>query len=385
MAGTGRAGHPESNVPEEAGPFYPVGCHPPLLTRRQLLGGGGAALAAGVFGVAPAWAGDDGTAVVRRFAGLPDDPWAVCHGVRAMGRDFKLTDGRRAVDWLLETYVAVVPASRDGILAFPLQVEVHPNMFVKTFLEAGVPLDYGFTHQGQRRTLAEVVEGARLLFRPSQVMSDPNLLPWSLIALTRTTAPLRGRWTNAWGEPVDLDRVVEASLRLLEDASLPLAQAMRENRPESVKAPVHGFVCGGTHMIYALLTAAQAGYASGERLHRIRKQADILVWRLAGDLGLIDRFYKEQPSLPGVHWFQLQAKLKLLGHGQECMAFGTQHGVVKLTPAQQERWREAVATLKRTIEDIEGRDIIETRKIDRELFRQLIGDACHARHGLTLT
>jgi hypothetical protein len=301
-----------------------------------------------------------------------------------MGRDFALKSGRRAVDWLLETQIVSLTANANEVLAFPLAVEVHPNMFLKTLLEAGVPLDHSFVHRGRKRTLRDVVESAHALFRPAEVISDPNMLPWSLIAFARTTSPLRGRWTNAWGESVDFDRVVESALRLLEEASKPLMEAMLGDRPETTKAPVHGFTCGGTHMLYGLLTAVQAGYAGRDRLGRVRQQTDLMLWRLSADLGLIDGFYRERSGRPGASWYEADAKLKLLGHGQECLAFATHRGVTTLNESQQAQWRRAVTTLGRMIEDIEGRNMAEARDIDRELFRQLVGDTCHARHGLTL-
>jgi hypothetical protein len=271
--------------------FYPASCHPALMSRRQLLAGGGALVAASTLGARHARAGDDGTALIRQWATLPEDPWAVCHGVRAMGREFTIKGGRRAVDWLLETHLASVSVNGKSCLAFPVSVEVHPNMFLKTLLEAGVPLDHAFSHQGQRRTLQEVADGAHLLFRPREIMTEANMLPWSIIALARTTSPLRGQWTNVWGERVDLDAVVEAALRLMEEASRPVLQDMREGRLASNKAPVHGFTCGGTHMLYALLTAVQTGYTRRDRVERVRRLVDLMVWRLRADLGLIEGFY----------------------------------------------------------------------------------------------
>ncbi len=374
-----------AGVPQPDRYFYRATCHPPLVTRRQLLVGGGVLLAAGGLRARPARAGDDGVAIIRRYAALPDDPWVVCHGVRAMGRDFRLKDGRRAVDWLLETQLASIPTGGGSELAFPLSVEVHPNMFLKTLLEAGVPLDYGFTHEGRRRTLRDVVEGARALFRPAEVITQPNMLPWTIIAFSHTVSPLRGRWANAWDEPVDLDLVVESALRLMEEASLPLMRDMWADRPETAKAPVHEFTCGGTHMLYALLSAMKAGYVGRDRSERTRQQTDLMVWRLGADLGLIDRFYKERAAEPGASWYETDSKVKLLGHGEECLALAVHRGVVKLTGAQQERRRAAVTTLRRMIGEMEGRNLAETRDIDRELFRQLVGDTCHARHGLTLT
>jgi hypothetical protein len=328
---------------------------------------------------------DDAALVIRRYAVTLDDPWIVAHGLRGMGRDFAVNGGRRAVDYLLQDVLVTVPANGKSLLGFPIDVEGHSNMFLKTMLEAGVPLDYTFTHEGRRRTLHDVLDGARGLFRPTLVVQVANNLPWSLIALTRTNPPSRQQWNNAWGEPVDLDMVVESSLRLLEQASLPVAEAMRQGRPQTAPAPVHSFTCGGTHMIYGLLAAVHAGYAGKDRRERMRQQVDLLVWRLRADLDLIDRFYSAKASNPGVSWYELDAKLKLLGHGEECLAFATMHEVVPLTPAQRERRQEAAATLKRLLRDLGSRDLAQAKALDRELYRQLVGDTCHARHGLTLT
>lgn len=373
-------------IPEPGGLFFPATCHP-ALTRRQLLLGGGALLAAGPLGLggsrAQAKTPDDGTAIVQHYAAFPDDPWVVAHGLRAMGRDFMLQGGRRAVDYLLENVLATIPANGKTVLGFPLAVEGHSNMFLKTMLEAGVPLDHAFMHEGRRRTLGDVVEGARAQLRPKLVISAPNNLPWSLIALTRTTSALRRQWTNAWGEPVDLDVLVEAALRLLEQASLPIARAMRAGRPETAQAPVHGFTCGGTHMVYGLLTAVHAGYTGRDRVERMQQQVDLLVWRLSADLDLMEHFYRARAGA-GAFWYESDAKLKFLGHAEECLAFAARHQVARLTPVQRAQWQATSVTLRRMLGDLEGRNLEEAKALDRELYRQLVGDACHARHGLTL-
>lgn len=368
--------------------FFTASCHPPL-TRRRLLTAGGAFLAVGAAAIgggrAVAGTAGDGTTTIQHHATTPDDPWMISHGVRAMGRGFMLDNGRRAVDYLLETVLASLPANGKTALGFPPEIEVHQNMFLKTMLEAGVPLDHAFTHKGTRRTLQDVVEGARALLRPSAVVSSPNALPWSIIALTRTTTPARRQWTNAWGETVDLDALVESALRLLEEASLPIAQAMRENRPETKQAPVHGFTCGGGHMIYALLAALNAGYTGKDRSRRMQQQVDLLVWRLGADIDLIERFYRARGARPADFWFEFDAKLKLLGHAEECLAFASVHKVAKLTAIQRTQWQAARVTLRRLLIDLEARSLEGAKTLDRELFRQLVGDTCHARHGLTLT
>jgi hypothetical protein len=384
-AATGE-GAPAEMTPGRARPFFLATCHP-VFNRRQFLVGAGALLAAGRLGrgaALAAQAADNGAVIIRRYATAPDDPWAVAHGLRGMGRDFTINSGRRAVDYLLEDVLVTLPANGQGALGFAVDVEAHPNMFLKTLLEAGVPLDHAFKHEGRPCTLRDVVDGARALLRPPLVTSVPNALPWTIIALTHTTTPLRQQWTNAWGEPVALDLVVERALRLLEQASAPLAEAMRAGRPSTAEAPVHSFTCGGTHMVYALLTAVHAGYGGKDRRERVQQQVDLLVWRLGADLDLIDRFYEARAGKAGVSWYALEAKLKLLGHGLECLAFATLHDVARLTPSQRERWEATVATVRNMLGDLEARDLGEAKALDRELYRQLIGDTCHARHGLTL-
>jgi len=366
--------------------FFAATCHPTMTRRQLLMTGGALLLVGGSDGARRAFAGvpDDGSAIIQHHATPLDDPWMIAHGLRAMGRGFTLGNGRRAVDYLLETVLTSLPANGRTVLGFPPEVEVHPNMFLKTMLEAGVPVDYAFTHKGNRRTMQELVEGARALLRPTLIVSSPNALPWSLIALTRTTALPRRQWTNAWGESVDLDALVESALRLLEEASLPVAQAMRDGRPETGQAPVHGFTCGGGHMIYALLTAVHAGYTGKDRSRRMQQQVDVLVWRLSADLDLIERFYRARGKRPSDFWFELDAKLKLLGHAEECLAFASRHKVAKLTSAQRTQWQAATATLRRLLGEVEARSLEEARALDRELYRQLVGDTCHARHGLRL-
>jgi hypothetical protein len=367
--------------------FFPLSCHGGVSRRELLVGGVATWLVGGSLasaGAAVAATSDDGTAIVQRYARPLDDPWMVAHGVRAMGRGFTVAGGRRAVDYLLESVLADVPANGKTVLAFPLAVEGHANMFLKTMLEAGVPLDYPFTHQGRRRTLQDVVDGARALVRPSVAGTSPNAVPWTLIALTRITPVAQRRWTNAWAEAVDLDALVENALRMLEEASAPAAEAMREGRPQTQQAPVHGFTCGGGHMIYALLTSLNAGYTGKDRPRRMQRQMDVLVWRLSADLDLIERFYRTRGNAPGDFWFEFDSKLKLLGHAQECLAFADTHKVVRFTSVQRAQWQAATATLRRMLGELETRNLDEAKLLDRELYRQLVGDACHARHGLRL-
>lgn len=362
-------------------PFFPSTCHAALSRRHFLVFG---AVAASVATAKPAKAreGDD---VIHRHATTPRDPWAVAHGVRAMGRDFRIEGGRRAVDFLLEDHITTVTVNGRTMLAFPRAVEIHPNMFLKTLLEAGVPLEYSFAHGGQRRTLADLVNDARLLLKPDDETVPPTELAWTIIALTRTTSPLRQRWTNAWGQPVDLDAAVGRALEALEQASAPLAEAMRGKRAPS-RAPVHSLTCGGTHVIYSLVVALHAGYGGKDRARRVREQLDVLVWRLGTEPHQIDRFYAARRPSPLHWWLPVGAKLKLLGHAEECLALAAQSKVAAFSAAQQAQRQTAISELRRLLAEVETRDdLSKLRVASFEAHQQIVGDVCHARHGLTLS
>jgi hypothetical protein len=109
-----------------------------------------------------------------------------------------------------------------------------------------------------------------------------------------------------------------------------------------------------------------------------------MVWRLGTDITLIERFYKDRAGHQGAFWYETDAKLKLLGHAEECLGLGARRGLVALTPAQQEERRTAVRRVGHILDELERRRLEEPKALDRELFRQLIGDTCHVRHGLTL-
>jgi hypothetical protein len=109
-----------------------------------------------------------------------------------------------------------------------------------------------------------------------------------------------------------------------------------------------------------------------------------MVWRHGADIALMDRFYGARAGQEGVRWYELDAKLKLLGHAEECLAFTEKRGVAKLTAAQRGQRQAAVVSVKRMLGEVAERGLGDPQSLSRELFRQLVGDTCHAHHGLTL-
>ena len=366
--------------------FYPSTCHP--IGRRSFLAvavGTGAALITGTPASARVATADNSKRIILKYARRRDDPWALVHAVRALGRDYTLDGGQPAVPFVLAEYLQEQAVNGGTYLAFPRKVEVHENMFLKTFLEAGVSPLLRFSVTGRPRTLQDVVDSARALLRFSDATSR-NAIAWSIIALTRTTPPDRGIWSNAFGERVDLAKVVEAGFEAMEQASQPIQDARDRGLPLARQAPVHAFTCGGTHLLYALLAATQAGYTASGHRDRVRRQMDLLVYRLWADVDLMDRFY--QPKLaasPQARWFLLDARLKFVGHVFECLRFAERHLLYAIPPDQAPRRDRARAALDADISTLGEADLASVKAETAELYQQLVGDVCHAHHGLTLT
>ena len=321
-----------------------------------------------------------GRTLISRYATDPQDPWAVAHGIRAMGKGFLLKDRQPAVVHLLTREVRLRELAGQRWPHFPLEVEVHPNMFLKTVLEAGVPLAQPVVAEGRKFTLRDLLTGAKLAFSFDPATFPPNDLAWSLIAFANTTPPDPGSWVNVHGQRVEMREVVAFGFRTMEEASAPVEQAYRAGRPLTEKAPIHSFTCGGTHLLYSLCTAVNAGYREGRQAERLESQLDLLTYRLQADVDLIDRFYAGVAQHPQAPWFHLDSELKLVGHGFEVLHYALRHRLFAPTANQEERMTAAWARLQKTLAKVEGMDLTLIKTQSPKLFQQFVGDTCHLEH-----
>jgi len=183
---------------------------------------------------------------------------------------------------------------------------------------------------------------------------------------------------------VELARVIEAGFNAMEQASQPIQDARDRRAALERSAPVHDFTCGGTHLLYSLLAATQAGYAGSDHRERLRRQMDLLVYRLWADVDLMGRFYQPKiATIPQAKWFLLDARIKFAGHAFECLGFAERHGLYAVRPDQTPRRQEARAALDADMRKLGELDLDSIRAKIPELYQQLVGDVCHAHHGLT--
>jgi hypothetical protein len=303
-----------------------------------------------------------------------------------MGPAFSIGDGS-ALDYLCSHYLQETSVNGSTYLSMPVDDEGHLNAFLsEAVLDAGVPLSYPFRRNGRRHIMRDVLAGAKATFDFDPGTFDRDALAWSLLAFAHTTPPRHDRWVNAYGKPIVFSEVVEFGMATLEGATGNLRAAMHRP-PVALSDGIHEFACGGTHLIYGLSTCLRFGYRQRSLAERMKTQYDILVWRLDADSHLMDSYYQqvaaEYPQ-DVARIYSLDAQLKFLGHALEVLNHARLFRLFSPTPSQANAINRAQEALVGVIEEI-GPEGIAKHLGDKMLVNLLLGDACHAYHGLTIT
>jgi hypothetical protein len=282
---------------------------------------------------------------------------------------------------VLRTCVRAQEVQQRRYLYIPASIEVHTNMFLKTFLEAGVPAAEPFAGDGRVYHLHDLGAGAQALFRFDPRTFDRNDLAWSLIAFAELRAPA---WENAYGERIELQAVVRCGLQALQEATHGLKPYAAAGLPLPKKMPIHSFTCGGTHLCYSVLVAAKHGYLQAAGGDVLQEQLQMLLYRLQADPDLIDRYYREIPASPVVELFRADAKLKVLGHALECLGYAQTHGLLQPSALEKKQIAQAVQEVRGLLAYIVTLDLAAIRPRQAQLVQQVVGDTCHAFRGLSL-
>ncbi len=322
--------------------------------------------------------------LIDRYAVAKEDPWRIAHGVRGVGKGFMVGSDISGVRYILSTFIAEEVVSGTPTLYFPPEVEVHTNLYLNNFLEAGVPRSYAFEARGRRYTLEDLIAGAKARFDLAKV--HPNDIAWSLVSFTTVVSPLSGRWVNAWGQRVEVAAFVEQAFRVAEAATQSVRATWTQNQPLAGQSAIHNFTCGGTHLIYSLVVAVRNGYGVQNTARRLRDQLGMLIYRMRAEMDLIDEFFARVPNgTQGPNrWASLDAKWKFLGHAFEVYHYALRNQLLRPTAAEAKVVEGARQVLQRFSKEVEEIDLGAVRRHDEDLFRQFVGDTCHAYRAIHL-
>jgi hypothetical protein len=324
-------------------------------------------------------------------AGDPENPWALAHGLLAFGKDYQTRDGRSAV--LVAASFAERKSGPQPRYGFPLErggkpVEPHSHLLLKTFLEIGLAPSFSFTAgDGAKIDLRRLLVDMRASVREPTTDAEWHDAAWWLAALELRPVP---------GEP-ELVRLREAALARLEaddavleaDVAQPFAPSAPMGAAKRNKSHIYGHPCGGLHFVQAVLRGASASRDATVRT-RVRRQLALLLRRYEAERNLYAETLHAHPEAALLVSGQ---ELKFFGHFLETLALADQLGLLREDAALVEQVAvargRATSDLLRTLAQLEQERayarLSELGAQRAQLALDLIGDGCHALHGLRET
>ena len=338
---------------------------------------------------------------VTKHAGDPDNPWAIGHGLLAMGPDFVLSNSQPAVDWIFSQYAEELPlgdaAGDYRAVVFPRsrgeqRIEPHAGLMLKALTEIGVAPDKAVTVQGQPHTVADLYRGVLMSSylvpeRNHASFESPNDVPWALQGLATWAPPDTPLlWRTPDGTDMALSDLTAFSASVLIQESQGLFRAMEAGAEfEKRGQGIFKYTCGGSHLLQGTAYSVARGNGTEVARSGMTGQAALMFYRLPVELLIYDRLMERAPQ----HMLLLLVqRLKFLGHYLE-----TQHRLAALgfyapTAKQKELLEGAATQLVLLVEAMEERAIFDAmdalRTEQEQVYLDLIGDSAHAINGLEI-
>lgn len=327
----------------------------------------------------------------------PKNPWALAHGLCALGATYLAADGRKATDVIVHDFLlrnqlpdgGPGPGSPYGFVRFASDgtpVEPHPNLLAKTFVLAGLPLTTKFETSWKKKiTLEDLVDSVRLGFRHVPQSEDYwRDVAWTLDLLSATSRP-GAQVTAQDGASVALDAVMDDALTYLEKANLELAAGLKKGLPQvdKRKQGIYAHPCGGLHLVQAVLSWARFPEVRKRWGHRVEDQLAVLIYRLDSERRQYEAALQQAPQ------YRLQLlvqQLKFYGHVLETLARTRAELGWKPDEPQAMAVMRGKALLDATVRDLEAVHAFEQlgalKTSQPQVYLDLIGDACHGAHGM---
>ncbi len=325
------------------------------------------------------------------WAADPTDPWAMAHGITGLGATYLAADGRKASEVMIHDFLQRNPdpvGSPYGFATYAADrtpIEPHPNLIAKTLVMADVPLSTSFsTSWGAPFTLQQLVDSVKRGYRHAPT-NDAYWrdVAWTLDVLTHTTPPGGTIVTDAG--PLPLDAVMDDALAALESATAELKAGLRKGLPqvEKRKQGIYAHPCGGLHFVQAVL-----GWASHPEIRkrwgtRVDDQIAILLYRLGSEARQYDAALAKMPQYK---LELLTQQVKFYGHFLETTARLKTDVQWRPNAGEQRQIAVAKAYLDATVRSLQEVKAFETmaalKTSKPQVFLDLIGDSCHATHGL---
>jgi hypothetical protein len=325
----------------------------------------------------------------------PRNPWALAHGITALGATYLASDGRKASEVIVHDFLArnqladggAGPGSPFGFVRYApdgTPVEPHYNLITKTFVRAGLPLTTKFAARWGPVTLADLVASVKKGFLHVPA-SEPYWedVGWTLDLISATSKP-GDSFVGADGKPVKVDPLFDDALAYLERADQELDEGLKKGLPEVPKRKqgIYAHSCGGLHLVQAVISWARFDEVKKRWGARYERQLQIVFYRLDSERRQYEAALQQAPQ------YKLQIlvqMLKFYGHFLETVGRAKAEAGFKPTEAQVVSINTARALLDNAIRQLVALKAFNSmeslRSSQPQVALDLIGDSCHASHG----
>lgn len=334
--------------------------------------------------------------VVKTYDADPQNPWAVAHGLLAMGRDLTLTDGRPAIQALFADFGEIVTVGGHAFVHFPrergeVRVEPHMSLLLKALTEGGVPPTTPVTVQGKAMTAADLFRGTLAttyldVAKNHTNFASPDDMPWALQGIAAWAPPGDLSWVSTDGTPTDLRLLTRFTVAVLVKETQFMADAMAQGQDFKREGQgIFKYTCGGAHILQGAAYAVAKGYGKPSDEAAIRAQVPLMFYRFPRELAITDAAIADLPE----HRLRLLVqRLKFTGHYLESMEKLAALGFYSPDDTQQAALETAASEVVKTastLRELKVTDhLADIKAQDLQLYLDVIGDSAHAVRGLDM-
>ena len=238
-------------------------------------------------------------------------------------------------------------------------------------------------------TLKQLLESAKSGFRHSpQVPEYWRDVGWTLGVFAVTEKPGTS-WKTGDGQTISLDTVFDDALAELELETAEIKAGMEQHLPQVAKRKqgLYAHSCGGLHFVQGVLAWARHPAVKKRWAARLDTQIAIHFYRLESERRQYEAAYQQAiTSMPQFKLPVLVQMVKFYGHWLETVAHFRDDFGFKPTSMQKQDLNRAKAFLDLAVRALEEMKSLEQmdqlKKTQKQVYLDLIGDSCHAAHGL---
>ena len=333
------------------------------------------------------------TDVVMAHGRDPKNPWAIGHGLVAMGHPLQLTNGADAVEWLFTTYAERYQDEGFWRIRFPTKdgttrIEPHTDLLLKAITDAGANPETKIDVQGHPHTVGDLYQSSlrETWIEPSTGRTNfktPNDIPWSLFGLASWSAK-NTEWTSQSGQASSLDALADLTMSILvkETAFIARAKAVQAGFQKRGQG-IFQYTCGGSHLLQGVAHATLRGFGSDTNRAKLKEQLHLLLYRFPIELQQIDEGEKKHPD------FKLQLRiqrLKLTGHTLETLYRISATDMIG--EADRKALEHIVAEVIKSVVLLQEigafAQMNSIRSAQEQLYLDLVGDSAHTLRGLRI-